>query len=53
MVTIQTNSGVHRINESKVRRDHDEWHDVPIPILDEAPEEDDAPAQADIGQDLG
>jgi hypothetical protein len=47
MVTIQTNTGVHRINESKVRLDHDEWHDVPIPILDKEPEGEDEPARAD------
>ena len=28
-----------RVNQSKVRRDHDEWHDVSIPNLDEAKEE--------------
>ena len=27
--------------------DHDEWHDVPIPILDEEPEGEDEPARAD------
>ena len=31
MVTIETQGGVVRVNESKVRRDHDEWHDVPLP----------------------
>ena len=28
-----------RVNQSKVRRDHDEWHDVSIPNLDEVKEE--------------
>jgi hypothetical protein len=39
MVTIESATGVHKINETKVRLDHDEWHDVPIPILDEDPAE--------------
>ena len=39
MVTLESLNGVHKVNETKVRRDHDEWHDVPIPILDESPDE--------------
>ena len=39
MVHLHTNKGVIRVNQSKVRRDHDEWHDVSIPNLDEAKEE--------------
>ena len=39
MVHIQTDKSVIRINQSKVRRDHDEWHDVSIPNLDEKKEE--------------
>ena len=55
MVTIETSAGVHKINETKVRLDHDEWHDVPIPILDEDPDEKDTdepdePAQAENGE---
>ena len=36
MVHLHTNKAVIR---SKVRRDHDEWHDVSIPNLDETKEE--------------
>ena len=39
MVHIHTNKAVIRVNQSKARRDHDEWHDVSIPNLDEAKEE--------------
>ena len=39
MVHLHTNKAVIRVNQSKVRRDHDEWHDVSIPNLDEAKEE--------------
>ena len=39
MVHIHTDKAVIRINQSKVRRDHDEWHDVSIPNLDESKEE--------------
>ena len=35
MVHIHTDKAVVRVNQSKVRRDHDEWHDVSIPNLDE------------------
>ena len=38
-VHIHTDKAVTRVNQSKVRRDHDEWHDVSIPNLDEAKEE--------------
>ena len=39
MVHIHTDKAVIRVNQSKVGRDHDEWHDVSIPNLDEAKEE--------------
>ena len=39
MVHLHTNKAVIRVNQSKVRRDHDEWHDVSIPNLDETEEE--------------
>ena len=39
MVHIHTDKAVVGINQSKVRRDHDEWHDVSIPSLDERKEE--------------
>ena len=33
MVTIETTTnGIQRLNESKLRRDHDQWHDVPLPL---------------------
>ena len=37
MVTIEHDGGVSRINESKLRKDHDPWRDSPLPpILEEA-----------------
>ena len=36
MVTVEHEGGVQRINESEIRRDHDPWHDHPLPpILEE------------------
>ena len=35
MVQANTGKAVIRVNQSKVRRDHDEWHDVSIPALDD------------------
>ena len=34
MVNVQVDNAVMRVNQSKVRRDHDEWHDVAVPGLD-------------------
>ena len=34
MVNVQVDSAIMRVNQSKVRRDHDEWHDVAVPGLD-------------------
>jgi hypothetical protein len=31
MVTIDSGRQVINVNESKVKKDHDEWHDVPSP----------------------
>jgi hypothetical protein len=31
MVTIEALGTVQKINQPKVRREHDEWHDVPLP----------------------
>ncbi len=31
MVLIETPKQVVRVNQSKVKRDHDEWHDVKLP----------------------
>ena len=32
MVLVQVHTSVLRVNQSKVRRDHDPWHDVAIPL---------------------
>ena len=34
MVNVHVDNAVMRINQSKIRRDHDEWHDVAVPGLD-------------------
>ena len=34
MVNVHVHNSVMRVNQSKVRRDHDEWHDVAVPGLD-------------------
>ena len=34
MVNVHVDDAVMRVNQSKVRRDHDEWHDVAVPGLD-------------------
>ena len=31
MVTTEAQKAAVRVNQSKVRRDHDEWHDAPLP----------------------
>ena len=31
MVLVEVHRAVLRVNQSKVRRDHDPWHDVAIP----------------------
>ena len=31
IVTVETDKAVLRVDQSKVRRDHDPWHDVPLP----------------------
>lgn len=36
---IHTDKAVIRVNQSKVRRDHDEWHGVAMPNLDEGKQE--------------
>ena len=44
MVLVQVHKSVLKVNQSKVRRDHDPWHDVAIPLNQEpAVKEDDAP----------
>ena len=38
MVTLETMNTVMTVNQSKVRREHDEWHDVPLPPILENPD---------------
>ena len=34
MVNVHVDNSVMRVNQPKIRRDHDEWHDVAVPGLD-------------------
>ena len=34
MVSVHVDNAVMRVNKSKIRRDHDEWHNVAVPGLD-------------------
>ena len=34
MVNVHIDNNVAHVNQSKIRRDHDEWHDVAVPGLD-------------------
>ena len=34
MVNVHVDNPAIRVNQSKIRRDHDEWHDVAVPGLD-------------------
>ena len=34
MVNVHVDDAVARVNQSKIRRDHDEWHDDAVPGLD-------------------
>ena len=36
---MDTGTTLIRVNQSKLRRDHDNWHDVPIPLEEEVEEE--------------
>ena len=38
IVTVETEKAVLRVNQSKVRRDYDPWHDVPLPRSLDKPE---------------
>jgi hypothetical protein len=42
MVTIEAMNTVMKVNQSKIRREHDEWHDVPLPPSLEQPSSSDA-----------
>ena len=46
IVTVETDKAVLRVNQSKVRRDYDPWHDVPLPRNLDKPEKD-APLEPD------
>ena len=48
LVNVHVNSSVVRVNQSKIRRDHDEWHDVAVPGLDNP---DPVPLAVDDGDD--
>ena len=40
IVTVETDKAVLKVNQSKVRRDYDPWHDVPLPRNLDKPEKD-------------
>ena len=40
IVTVETDKAVLTVNQSKVRRDYDPWHDVPLPRNLDKPEKD-------------
>ena len=51
MVLVQVPKSVLRVNQSKVRRDHDPWHDVAIPLNPESEvKEDDAPKDSHFNE---
>ena len=54
MVLVQVHKSVSRVNQSKVRRDHDPWHDVAIPLNPE-PEvkEEGAPDRSQFSEGTG
>ena len=54
MVLVQVHKSVLRVNQSKVRRDHDPWHDVAIPLNSE-PEvkEEGAPDRSQFSEGTG
>ena len=50
IVTVETDKAVLRVNQSKVRRDYDSWHDVPLPRnLDKSEKE--VPLEPDDGDE--
>ena len=56
MVPAKTSTGVTTVNQSKVMKNHDEWHDVPLqaglqePLVVELPELDDVEQPSDTAQ---
>ena len=49
IVTVETDKAVLRVNQSKVRRDCNPWHDVPLPRNLDKPEKE--PLETDDGDD--
>ena len=50
IVTLETDKAVLRVNQSKIRRDYDLWHDVPLPRNLDKPEKE-VPLEPDDGDD--
>ena len=50
IVTVETDKAVLRVNQSKVRRDYDPWHDVPLPRNLDKPEKE-VPLEPDDGDE--
>ena len=50
IVTVETDKAVLRVNQSKVRRDYDPWHDVPLPRTLDKPEKE-VPLEPDDDQE--
>ena len=50
IVTVETDKAVLRVNQSKVRKDYDPWHDVPLPRNLDKPEKD-VPLELEDGDD--
>ena len=50
MVTVEANKVVMKVNQSKVKRNHDEWHDVPLPdvLTKNEPDEEESEVPAPI-----
>ena len=48
MANVHVDSTGLRVNQSKIKRDHDEWHDVAVPGLDNP---DPVPLAAEDGDD--
>ena len=54
MVFVQVHKSILRVNQSKVRRDHDPWHDVAIRLNPERElQEDGAPDSSQFGKGTG
>ena len=51
IVTVETDKAILRVNQSKVRRDHDPWHDVPLPRNLEKKTDKEVPLETDDADD--